>query len=398
VPAPRHWRPASTAPVLRAQDLIRELVEDGTVPAAGLVVTQAGLSVFSFAAGRAQGVAGEAPLRAFSTRTKMRVASVSKVATALVAHRLAAAGILKLDEDVASDFTPQLRHPDFPAAPVTLRHLLSHTSGLTDPEVYWRPAPGRTEDLFVTGMWRPAPSGPPGQSFHYANFGFALAAHVIERRTGERFDHLVRRLVFTPLGLTAGFNWSFVPLEDRRAGATLYRREEAGWLVSTDGPENLGGDAPTILKEEGFRLEDYAPGTNGTLFSPQGGLRASIGDIARLVRAAALEPGLADPVWTDDPARTGSDADGGYFSAYSAGLQIHPAEASPLPGQRLIGHHGEAYGLYSGAFHLPERDTGIAFAVTGSAADGASRQPRHPVVVKATAPLWDAAGIVLASL
>lgn len=79
-------------------------------------------------------------------------------------------------------------------------------------------------------------------------------------------------------------------------------------------------------------------------------------------------------------------------------MQIHPAIDSPLPGERLIGHHGEAYGLYSGAFHLPDRDVEIAFAVTGTYPEGRERHKRHPVVVNATAPLWAAAEQVLRRL
>ncbi len=390
-------RPGTDEPLV-AKDAINGLVESGTVPAAGLVVRRNGKTIFSFAAGLAQGAAAEASPLAFRTRTKMRIASVSKVAVALAAQRLERAGVLSLDEDVASAFEPALRHPAFPEAPVTLRQLLSHTASLQDPEVYWQPAPGRTEDLFVPEMWRGAEAGPPGQTFKYCNFGYGLAAHVIERKAGERFDLIAQRLVMQTAGLTAGFNWSGVPLPERRAGAALYSGADGAWQVETDGPANLSGDAPTILKADGFRLEDYVPGANGTLFSPQGGLRASIEDMAALIREAASDAALAQPVWADDPAERGNDTDGGYFSAYTAGLQIHPASDSPLPGERLIGHHGEAYGLYSGAFHLPNRDVEIAFAVTGTYPEGRERHKRHPVVVNATAPLWAAAEQVLRRL
>lgn len=391
-----HTAPAEAAG--EASSLIRAAVDSGAVPAAGLVVRRQGQTVFSFAAGLAQGAAAEAPPLAFSTRTKMRIASVSKVAVALAAQRLERAGVLSLDEDIANAFDPALRHPAFPEAPVTLRKLLSHTASLQDPEVYWQPAPGRTEDLFVPEMWRGAEVGPPGRAFKYCNFGYGFAAHVIERRTGERFDLIAQRLVMQPAGLSAGFNWSGVPLPERRAGAALYSGADGAWQVETDGPANLSGDAPTILKAEGFRLEDYVPGTNGTLFSPQGGLRASIEDMAALIREAATDAALARSVWMEDPAERGNDTDRGYFSAYTAGLQIHPANDSPLPGERLIGHHGEAYGLYSGAFHLPDRDAEIAFAVTGTYPEGRERHERHPVAVNATAPLWAAAEQVLRRL
>ncbi|WP_396274719.1 serine hydrolase domain-containing protein, partial [Hyphomonas sp.] len=167
--------PAS-GPPSEAHDRIRALVEEGDVPAAGLVVCRRGRIVFSFAAGLAQGAGGETAPVLFRADTKMRIASVSKMAVALSAHRLGSSGLLDIDEDVSAAFDPPLRHPQFSDAPVTLRQLLGHTAGLQDPEIYWMAAPGRTEGLFTPAMWRPAEAGPPGSAFKYANFGYGLAA------------------------------------------------------------------------------------------------------------------------------------------------------------------------------------------------------------------------------
>ena len=378
-----------------AHERIRALVEAGEVPAAGLVVRREGRIVFSFAAGLAQGAGGEAAPVLFSADTKMRIASVSKMAVALTAHRLGAGGLLGLDADVSAAFDPPLRHPQFPDAPVTLRQLLSHTAGLQDPDVYWMAAPGRTEGLFTPAMWRPAEAGPPGSAFKYANFGYGLAAHFLERATGMRLDRLVAQTVFRGAGLDCGFNWSGVPHAQRQAGATLYAFEEDAWQPQADGPAVLAGETPAILSEAGFDLASYVPGTNGTLFSPQGGLRASLQDMLTLARLAASEPMMTEPVWTHDPTNSADDTDAGYFSRFTAGAQVHPADDSPIPGLKLLGHHGEAYGLYSAAFHAPDLDAEFAFAVTGTKAGGAERAERHPVVVKATEPLWESVAEIL---
>jgi CubicO group peptidase (beta-lactamase class C family) len=386
-------------PAASARRRIEDLVYSAMVPAAGLVVLHRGEVIFAHAEGLAQGAAGEADPVPFTPQSPMRVASVSKMAVALTAHRLAERGEIDLSADIRRAFTPTLIHPAQPSEPITLEHLLGHTSGLRDPEVYWMAAPGRTEDLFTPDMWSPEDWSRPGQGFRYCNFGYGLAGAILEQQTGERFDHLAAREVLSPLGLDAGFNWSGVPLEKRRKGATLYSREaEGSWEAQVDGPDYLAGTKPAVLLGERTWLEDYAPGTNGTLFSPQGGLRASLEDIAILARATAKTPAMANPAWRFDPAQPNGDDEQLYFETYTPGAQIHEANASPVPGVKLIGHHGEAYGLYSAAFHAPALDAEIAFAVTGTSVPGRDRSPHHPVIVKATEPLWAAAGTLLAAL
>ncbi|PKP81450.1 MAG: hypothetical protein CVT79_10155 [Alphaproteobacteria bacterium HGW-Alphaproteobacteria-18] len=390
---------ALRTPAASARRRIEDLVYSAMVPAAGLVVRHRGQVIFAHAQGLAQGAAGEADPAPFTPQTPMRVASVSKMAVALTAHRLAAQGVLDLDADIRAAFSPPLIHPVYPTLPITLRHLLVHTSGLKDPDVYWMAAPGRTEDLFTADMWSPEPWSVPGLGFRYCNFGYGLAGAILEQATAERLDRLTARELLGPLGLDAGFNWSGVSPKKRRHGATLYSREEDGkWQVQADGPANLAGSDPAILIEEGARLTDYVPGTNGTLFSPQGGLRASLQDMAILARAAAQTPAMTRPVWRFDPARPNGDDEQLYFETFAPGAQIHEAGTSPIPGVKLIGHHGEAYGLYSAAFHAPALDTEIAFAVTGTSASGAIRSPHHPVIVTATEPLWAAAETLLAAL
>lgn len=379
-----------------ARRRIEDLVQSRMVPAAGLVVRRGGKVIFAHAEGLAQGAAGEAGPLPFRTDTPMRAASVSKMAVALTAQRLSARRQINPDADIRSMFDPPLVHPDHPGSPITLSHLLSHRSGLQDPDVYWMAAPGRTEALFTEDMWNRAPWAVPGQGFRYSNFGYGLAGAVLERTAGARFDLLAAREVLGPLGLDAGFNWSGVSEAKRRNGATLYSREDGhSWQVEADGPANLHGREPAILKAGDFRLEHYVPGTNGTLFSPQGGLRASLEDIAVLARVAAKE--MPRPSWRYDPALGNGDTEDGYYQCFGMGVQFHFPDESPIPGVRLLGHHGEAYGLYSGAFHAPDMDAEIAFAVTGTNHPGAERSVHHAVMVRATEPIWAAAEALLAA-
>ncbi len=140
---------------------------------------------------------------------------------------------------------------------------------------------------------------------------------------------------------------------------------------------HLEGTGPAVLKAKGFDLEDYTVGTNGTLFSPQGGLRASLEELCPLVRTIAAHPVASSPAWVYDPATQNGDTDDGYFSVYGEGPQIHPVTDSPVPGVKLVGHHGEAYGLYSGAWHAPELDAEIAYAITAPAKIPAFQPASH---------------------
>ncbi|MCA8898175.1 MAG: beta-lactamase family protein [Hyphomonas sp.] len=368
------------------EDAIEAIVASGVAPAAGLVVRRNGRTIFAHAAGTAN---ADHPFR---THTKIRVASVSKLATALTAHRLAERGEIDLDAPLSTWFGDTLRHPAFPDVEIPLRHLMSHTSGLQDPEVYWQPAPGRIEDLFTPAMWLPQA---PGTYFTYCNFGWGILATALEREVGERFDLLAHRILLGPLGVTAGFNWSDVPEAERREGATLSLKTADGWQPQADGPDVLAGTGPAVLKGPDFDLEDYEVGTNGTLFSPQGGLRASLEDLCPLVRTVAVHRVASRPAWVFDPAAQNGDTDDGYYAVYGEGPQIHPATDSPVPGVKLIGHHGEAYGLYSGAWHAPDLDAEIAYAITGSPEGEAPPSTLHRTVNAWFEPAVRAAGTVL---
>ena len=157
---------------------------------------------------RAEGLADTASGRALTADDPARVASISKLVTAIGVLRLVEAGQLDLDADVSALLGFPLRNPAFPDAPITLRMLLSHTSSLTDAAGYWNVPLG--EDIrLITGKpqaWDTQHA--PGTFFRYTNLNFPLVAQLMERATGERFDRLMRRLVLFPLGIDAGFNWS----------------------------------------------------------------------------------------------------------------------------------------------------------------------------------------------
>ncbi|MEO0881196.1 MAG: serine hydrolase domain-containing protein [Pseudomonadota bacterium] len=355
---------------------LRTLIGDGAeraLPAAGYVVMKDGEILASAVSGDAAGLdpLEGAARRPFTVETPFRAASISKMAVALTALAVAQDGTLGLDEDL-TDLFPALPAPPNASGGLTMRQLLAHTSTIQDPAEYWVPAPGNIRELIDARMFRSATpdGGPfaykPGEWLEYANFNYGIAATALELATQQRFDVLVRDKVILPLRLEAGFNWSGVWYNRRQAGATLYRKGPQGWTVQTDGPDILNSTGPFFLSDGDYDLANYELGSNGTLFGPQGGLRASLIDLARLAAVVGRTPDLTDEVW-----RLNADASNGYhedkvFQSFGTGVFRHEPAVSAWPGQTMLGHHGEAYGLYAGAWHLPQKGIEIAYAVTGT--------------------------------
>ncbi|MBX3729700.1 MAG: beta-lactamase family protein [Candidatus Sumerlaeia bacterium] len=124
-----------------------------------------------------------------SVPPSFRLASISKVITALTLLALDDAEVLSLDDPIAK-WLPELeeaRVPSYP--PPTIRHLLEHTSGLVR-------GPGQP-----AAGWRAVT--PPGMRYLYSNEGYDLLARVVEVATGQSFADCARQRVLEPLGLAA---------------------------------------------------------------------------------------------------------------------------------------------------------------------------------------------------
>ena len=160
-------------------------------------ITASGASVLAV---RARG-------RALTIDDPVRIASISKLVVALGVMRLVEQGRLNLNDDVSNHLGWSLRNPSDPDQWITLRTLLSHTSSLRDGIDYAVPL---GTDL-RTAVAEPAAfdlEHEPVIFFRYANLNYPLIAAAMERAGGERFDRLMHRLVFAPLGLDACFNWT----------------------------------------------------------------------------------------------------------------------------------------------------------------------------------------------
>ena len=357
------------------QERLDALLEmDGArAPGAAVALVRDGQVLWASAAGAAAfDAAGQVPARRLEAETPVRAASISKLAVALTAGALADAGAVDLDEPIQTILSRAPRHPLDPGAPITLRQLLSHTAGVCDPARYWAELGEDFYALFSDeAAWC---DHAPGAAFTYSNLGYALAASVLEAAGEERFDRLARRHALILAGIPgAGFNWSGVERSVRESGGALHRWTDGAWRVQIDSASMLAGEGPVVLVQPGQVLEDYRPGENGSLMSPQGGLRANVIELALL--AEAFSPGgpgqaLAEPVWRGDA--------GPGLRAWATGPQVlEPGQVPGRPELTAIGHPGQAWGLYGGAWFIPELDVSIAYFVTGE--DPGEPKPYDPV-------------------
>ncbi len=171
---------------------------------------------------RVDGLADVAAARKVDADDPVRIASISKLVTAIGVMRLVEEGKLDLDADVSRQLGWPLRHPAYPEKPITLRLLMSHRSSLTDAAGYYAvPLDGQVQDILKDPRaWDNEHA--PGTYFRYTNLNFPLVAAVMEKTTGERFDKLMDRLVLHPLGIKACFNWEMCDQATAARAVVLY--------------------------------------------------------------------------------------------------------------------------------------------------------------------------------
>ena len=324
----------------------------------------------------ASGLADRARGRALTVDDPVRIASISKLVVALGAMRLVEQGRLDLDADVSDALGWRLRNPAFPDTPITLRLLLSHRSSIRDDVDYAIPL-GGTVRATLADPKAFDPDHAPGRFFRYSNLNFPVAATVMEKVTGERFDRLMERLVLDPLGLDACFNWTTCSEAALARAVVLYAPD--GSVIRDD----LGGQWPACrvvpAADGSCDLARYTPGENGALFSPQGGLRISARDLATVGQlllnrgrhrgapflSQASLAALTAEAWRFDGAN-GAPEDG-FYCSYGLAVQRLPVRTPGCRddltggGRGLIGHAGEAYGLRSGLWVDPKRGVGVAY-------------------------------------
>lgn len=283
--------------------------------------------------------------------TCFRIASVSKLVMSFAALSLAESGLLNLDRDVSADLGYAVRSPFAPEVPVTMRMLLTHTSGLTDSGPYsTRGLEGGCtlrELLAAPDSWR---DRVPGACFEYSNLGAGVAGVVIERAAGQPFDDVLQKRVFAPLGIRASYD----PRRIAPAGDLANGYSVRGIL-----PPRLRYDAARLAARppEPFDPErDYLIAAGRMITDSRG--------LARLIRLLASADGMG--VLAPESLQMMRSCQDGAPGIAHAGRGLNCAFLPDVfPGFSPVGHQGVAYGMCAELFADPASGCGVGLMTSG---------------------------------
>ena len=205
-----------------------------------------------------------------TAHTVYRIGSITKVITGMALLRLRDEGRLALD-DPAERYLPELaqvRYPTRDSRPITLRQLLTHTSGL--PRLgefdYAKPRKKGVVEREVLESLRDLDlQYVPGTDHVYSNFGFALLGIIVGRVTGERYRDYVTRELLLPLGM-GSTAWHHASVTSESL-ATGYAKENGRyvarhhWLLGHS--EAMGGlyaSLDDMVRFTAFHMTAWPPG------------------------------------------------------------------------------------------------------------------------------------------
>lgn len=275
--------------------------------------------------------------------TVFRVGSITKEFTAACVLLLAERGRLSLDDPLAKFL------PAFPrGGEVTLRQLLTHTSGVHDytslPDFVTAISHQELSTaamVDVIARERPLFDFPPGTKYSYSNSGFFLLGAVIERVSGQSYAAFVEANVLSPLGLRHTRPDSYAEIVPGRA---------SGYDASKDAPG-------------GFANADYI---SITVAAAAGAMRSTVGDLLRwhdaLLGGKLLKPRSLAAMVSPGRLRDGRLAsvtapaveDGIPRSDYGFGIATRVQQ-----GRRMVGHGGSINGFNASLQSYPDQRTTI---------------------------------------
>ncbi|NOJ38693.1 serine hydrolase [Bradyrhizobium australiense] len=153
------------------------------------------------------GQSGSSDNRPLDGDTIFEIGSITKVFTALVFADMVLRGELAPDDPAAKYLPAGIRMPDFEGAPITLMDLATYTSGLPRmpsnfaPKDWSNPYIDYTAERLYDYLSNHKLGHKPGKHYEYANLGFGLLGHILERRAGKSYEELVVSRICAPLGM-----------------------------------------------------------------------------------------------------------------------------------------------------------------------------------------------------
>jgi CubicO group peptidase (beta-lactamase class C family) len=327
----------------KAEAEIKEMMKELDVVGLSVAVVKKGKIIYNHSFGL-KDMATNTPL---TNEDIFRIASISKSFSATSIMQLVEAGKLSLDDDFSKLVGFTVRNPKFPQTVITLRMIMSHTAGINDSQGYFSldvidPAKGPN----YTNCYN---DYEPGTKYQYCNLDYNMTGTVIERISGERFDNYVRNHILKPLKLYGGY---CVDSLDANLFATIYDYDSTKKLVPSP-------DAYDPRRQE---IQNYVMGYSTPIFSPTGGMKISAADLARYM-TMHMKHGKYNGVRiiskkSSRIMQTTVAQKEGYALAI-----MHTDKL--IPGEKLTGHTGTAYGLYSAMFFNSKEKFGIVVITNG---------------------------------
>ncbi|MGO8756898.1 MAG: serine hydrolase domain-containing protein [Terracidiphilus sp.] len=282
------------------------------VPSASVAVVQHGKLVYARAYGSARLATDSSPAVPAAPEMRYSIGSISKQFTAAAILMLQEQGKLKLDDPVGK-YVPGLTRGN----EVTIRQILSHTSGYQDywPEDYvMTPMLAPTTPQQILDTWARKPLDfDPGAEWQYSNTNYVIVGRIVETISGESLFDFLTQHVFRPLGMNSVGNSDQNQLNP--PDATAYYRHALGPL--------------RIAPKEGA----------GWMFAA-GELAMTAHDLAlwdqSLIAQSLLKPESYEEMFTEVKLKNGSG------TKYGLGVEVMDRN-----GHRSIEHSGEVSGFVS---------------------------------------------------
>src|SRR5918998_2004484 len=273
-----------------------------------------------------------------SEQTIFHIGSVTKLFTWTAVMQLVEQGKLDLDADI-NDYL-DFRIPDTYPQPITLRHLMTHTSGFED---RWLDSVvSDTSEVIHAREWlvtyMAARVCPPGDCAGYSNYNAMLAGYIVAQVSGEPFDQYIQEHIFDPLGMVHSTAQSPMPPDLRSHASVGYTYEDGGFQA----------------------FPDY---TAQPAIWPSGAHQASVTDMARFMIAHLQNGRYSD-----------ANTAGARILKDTTARQMHSTAYTPDPrllgaaygfadmsdnGQRTLGHTGYFPPMSSLLLLLPEQNLGV---------------------------------------